>query len=282
MKKNNIHLSVYLKISLFVCAFFANFIFFANHTVNAQSAIIQDVTASQKDYTFSAFSVKTVKDGKLSQEQLETLNDNIKFAFFTEVTNFKDKDMPTKVLTLPQILGTYTDLVKESLKTSEIHMGNTAISYQVLCNEKGILSIGITNEYMGAYPSGETKYASFDLKTGKLIQSNDKQDDIFVSAKAKIEFQVLLTKKIKKSIEAKIKESMSEPSDVETIKMNTNTIDLKYLQHAVTNKGLSFSYNFQFAHVTKALEPNGEFNFTWEEMSKFIKKDKAFAGFYKK
>lgn len=42
-------------------------------------------------------------------------------------------------------------------------------------------------------------------------------------------------------------------------------------EFSISDRGVTFHHNYGFAHVAKALEPNGEFMFTWAQLKPFIK-----------
>ncbi len=256
--------------------FFVVYFIFSNFNVSAQ-AVIEKKSASEKDYKFESFEVKSVKNSKMVGQKLKDFNNTIKIAFFSENISTKEKEIPTNSLTTPQILKTYTDAVKESLKEGGIHYGITNISYQIVCNKNNILSFSVTNQFMGAHPNVNINSFNFNLNTGKIIENKD----IFVSKEAQEKFiTTIISKKIKERVAQKIKELEKEGEGAEELK--TKELRLENLTFSITETGITFIHDFDLPHVMKAIEPEQDYAFSWSELKDFVKKDGILAPFYKK
>ena len=51
-------------------------------------------------------------------------------------------------------------------------------------------------------------------------------------------------------------------------------------QFSISDKGVTFLYDYGFGHAYKALEPEGRYFFTWAEMRPYVKKRGRFSVFY--
>lgn len=143
--------------------------------------------------------------------------------------------------------------------------------YTINYNKNNILDVTLFIEGSGAYPSGSSKYLIVNTKTGNRV----KPTDVFTDLNG-------LAALGKKSLQAEIK--------TETIRIKKDEPDFEpteYFNNAnfttdnlwaftVSDKGLTFHYDYGFPHVAKALEPDGEFFFSWAELKPFIKKDGLF------
>ncbi|MGD9589443.1 MAG: hypothetical protein AB7Q37_13600 [Pyrinomonadaceae bacterium] len=141
--------------------------------------------------------------------------------------------------------------------------------FKEVFNDKGILTLMVWMEGSGAYPSGVTKYVVVDIRRGELMKPSDVFADIpglVAAAKGKL----------KQRIEDGIKEIKSDPDwDDEDdprhlFEDNDFTAD-DLANFSVDMAGLAFHYEFGFPHVIKAIEPDGEFRFSWDEIKPFIK-----------
>lgn len=149
-------------------------------------------------------------------------------------------------------------------------------SYKVDYNKNGILEITLSAEGMAAYPSSFDATVVVDLRTG----NRDRAVDVFTNLAA-------LAAKGRKAQQAEIKKANAD------YKKNPETADydasmyfdeakfaIKELDDfAFSDKGVTFIYDYGFAHVVEALQPEGRYFFTWAEMKPFIKSGGLFGKF---
>ena len=66
-----------------------------------------------------------------------------------------------------------------------------------------------------------------------------------------------------------------EADDLESfdsaIKESSQYHPVKLDQFSVSDKGITFHHDYDFAHVVQALQPAGEFLFTWDQLKPYIK-----------
>jgi hypothetical protein len=148
--------------------------------------------------------------------------------------------------------------------------------YEILYNKKGLLCVQMYISGSGAYPSGSTKNVVVDLKTGnKLVAA-----DVFNKLPA---LAGLVRKAQQKDVEDAIAEIKKDPenSDLDTKELFSRTrFTPKDLDgFSIDDKGITFVYEYGFPHVIQALQPDGRFQFTWEALKPYIKRNGAFAQF---
>jgi len=123
-------------------------------------------------------------------------------------------------------------------------------------------------EGSGGYPSGSTKTVVVDTLIGDRV----KPPDTFKN----LSRLVALVKKSQKAEIAKaIKAIRKDPDfrepDPKTLfgSANFTTDDLDWF--SISQKGVTFNYDYGFPHVIQALQPDGKFFFSWKQLKPYIK-----------
>lgn len=149
-------------------------------------------------------------------------------------------------------------------------------SYKVDYNKKGILEITLSAEGMAAYPSSFDSTVVVNLETGNSVRPAD----VFTNLAG-------LAAKARKAQLAEIKKANAdyqknpETADYEAsmyfdeAKFTAKELD----DFAISDRGVTFIYDYGFAHVAEALQPAGRYFFTWAQMKPFVKRDGLFGGF---
>lgn len=155
-------------------------------------------------------------------------------------------------------------------------------NYVVRYNKHNILDILLIAEGVAAYPDSAIRYFVFDTRTGRKLSIAD----LFAAAKMP---QLL----------EKIREVMRR-NEAEAFKENAETREtLEYYREAypklhpkpdefafkdldgfsISDTGVTFIYDYDFAHVVEALEPSNEFALSYAELKPFIRMDGLLARF---
>ncbi len=140
--------------------------------------------------------------------------------------------------------------------------------YEVLYNDNGALCVALSIEGSGAYPSGSTKTVVADTLIGDRV----KPADTFKNLSGLV---ALVRKAQKAEIAKAIKAIRKDPDfrdpDPKTLFASTNfkTEDLDWF--SISNKGVTFNYDYGFPHVIQALQPDGKFFFSWKQLKPYIK-----------
>lgn len=149
-------------------------------------------------------------------------------------------------------------------------------TYEVDYNKNGILSIALTIDGSGAYPSQSTKHIVVNLKNGNSVKATD----VFIKLPELVRFaDKSLQKRIKQAITEMRKDSAE---DAETMKemLAGKKFDAESLEFfSVNDKGVTFYYDYGFPHVVQALEPENKFFFAYKELKPFIKSNSLLAAF---
>lgn len=143
--------------------------------------------------------------------------------------------------------------------------------YTINYNKHNILDVTLFIEGSGAYPSGSSKYLIVNTKTGNRVKPADVFTDL--NGLAALGKQSLQAEIKTETIRIKKDEPDFEPTEYFN---NANFTTDNLWAFTVSDKGLTFHYDYGFPHVAKALEPDGEFFFSWAELKPFIKKDGLF------
>jgi len=150
--------------------------------------------------------------------------------------------------------------------------------FQVVYNEKWILSIYLSMNGIGAHPTSFGKNAVVDLRTGNRVRVND----VFTKPDE-------LTAQIRKIQQDEITDSTKEIKEqkdygeVDTQKLfqHTEFKKIHLADFSVQKDGIIFHYDHGFPYYLRAFEPGGNYFLSWKELKPFIKKDGLFGKFVK-
>jgi hypothetical protein len=135
--------------------------------------------------------------------------------------------------------------------------------YKVIYNDKGVLCVDLFMDGSAAYPDGVTKTAVVDLRTGRLVKTSDVFTDLTGLA-------AMVKKEQKKEIADAIVELKANPDFKDEDPANLfKDADFRRKDlegFSVKEDGVTFKYDYGFPHVIQALQPTGEYFFTWEQL----------------
>lgn len=142
--------------------------------------------------------------------------------------------------------------------------------YEVGYNKNGILCITLSMNGSGAYPSGTSKTVIVDLKTGNRVTPENVFTDLGdLAAMVKKAQQ----KEVKDAIVVIKKDPDTADVDVAQLFENTDFQVANLDEFALNDRGITFIYDYGFAHVVQALQPDGNYKYTWSQLKRFIKKN---------
>ena len=141
--------------------------------------------------------------------------------------------------------------------------------YEVGYNKSRILCITLSMNGTAAYPSGTSKIVVVDLKTGLRVRPLD----VFINTSGLL---AIVKKAEDKEVADAIIEIKKDPEngDVDAISLFKESAEYQKVslnEFSVDEKGVTFHHNYDFAHVVQALQPAGEFFFSWVELKPYIK-----------
>jgi hypothetical protein len=169
-----------------------------------------------------------------------------------------------ETLSLKALFGVSLDDIRK--EAAEGDLGTQRVHYQVNFNRHDILDITLTMETMGAYPDHQNAHRIFDLKTGARLSAADTFNKAMLNS---------LLARVKEMKAAHEKDAVNG-LDVETKNVFVNLVSQAELnlisldEFSVSEKGVTFLYNYDFPHVMRALEPNGQYFMSYAELKPYI------------
>ena len=144
-----------------------------------------------------------------------------------------------------------------------------ASDFEVKYNKNGVICVSHSMEGTAAYPTGMTRTVVVDARTGLAAKPNA----VFTNIPGLV---AMIKKDQKAEIAAAIEEIKNEPDYQEPDPARLfEYADFKAVNlegYAVSKEGVAFSYSYGFPHVIQALEPSGQFMYTWEQIKPYIKR----------
>ena len=165
------------------------------------------------------------------------------------------------------------NIKEEKTEIQWLDEADFAIDY----NEHGVLSVALTTSGSAAYPSGDTEHIVVDLKTGNRLRTADVFTDL-----------VGLLKKVRGAQDKEVTQAAidirKDPDNgdidvAELFREGYKYHPLKLDDFSVGKNGVTFYHDYGFPHVALALQPPGEFLFTWEQLKPFIRSGGLLARF---
>ena len=145
--------------------------------------------------------------------------------------------------------------------------------YKVNYNKNYLLDITFNQSGVGAYPSTQSKHFLINLRDGKVIKAGDAFNPGSLAALTR-----LVDQKLKDEVKDIIREVESDKdSDAEQKRFLKEQLDqLTFTvqgldEFSVSDKGVTFLYDAGFPHVIQALQPDGQYFFTFAELRPHLK-----------
>jgi hypothetical protein len=140
--------------------------------------------------------------------------------------------------------------------------------YSVEYNANGLLAIDLSIEGSAAYPDGSTRSITVDIRNGTRVTPP--------TAFTKLaELAAMVRRAQQKEINEAIVEIRKDPDFREPDpKSLFESADFKVKDldwFSVTETGVTFKYDYGFPHVIQALQPPGEFFYTWAQLKPYIR-----------
>ena len=145
--------------------------------------------------------------------------------------------------------------------------------YKVLFNQNGVLCIEQWMTGTAAYPDSVTKRVVVDVAKGASVTPGD----VFKNLPA---FAKLVKRLQDAEVASATKEMKSEPdARPDDLFSETNFTANDFKEFSVGLEGVTIYYDYGFPHVLEALQPAGEYHFTWTELKQFVRTDGLLARF---
>jgi hypothetical protein len=182
-------------------------------------------------------------------------------------SGLKDAAVLQKVqnaISLKQVLG---KSLAEMQQEYPINHWLTEVIYTVNYNRNGILDLTYQVSGAGAYSDTYEKYVSVNLKTGQKLRAKD----LFKpSAMGTIAQSV--DKLMQREIQKKREEAGWRAPEFRTEFFENHQFQSKHLDtFSISEKGITFHYDFGFPHVAKAVEPSGTYLLSYAQLAPHLK-----------
>ena len=148
--------------------------------------------------------------------------------------------------------------------------------YEVNYNKNGLLDIVLTTEGSAAYPSIFNKEIVVDLKSGNRLTAQNVFVKLPALAAAVGKMQLAEIKKAQADYK---KDPESADFDGGEYFMSAKFTAKNLDEFKISDKGVTFTYDYGFPHVVLALQPDGEYFFSWAQVKPYIKADGLLARF---
>lgn len=136
-------------------------------------------------------------------------------------------------------------------------------------NKNGILSVSLFMEGSGAYPSGRTVHVVIDATTGNRLTPATAFRNI-PGLLAKI--QQARKDEIANAIREIKADKENGDVDPEALFRDADEYHKVSLhEFSISDSGITFYHDYGFPHVVRALQPTGEFSYSWSDMKPYLK-----------
>jgi len=170
---------------------------------------------------------------------------------------------------------TMKNVFDHTLEEFRRNPGLLSYDYKVNYNQNYLLDITFTEETEGAYPDTGTKHFLINLKNGKVVKAADAFNPGSLNALAG-----LVDRKLKAEVTELIKVNEDDKSsdaeakswvrdELKKLRIGVQNLD----EFSVSDKGVTFLLDAGFPHAIQALQPAGEYFFSYAELRPYIKRD---------
>jgi hypothetical protein len=153
--------------------------------------------------------------------------------------------------------------------------GLEGATFEVEYNKKGLLGVMLYAEGMGAYPASLTRRVLINSRTGNVLGPTDLFTDLpglIAMVKKKQRIEIAAARVV-------IKEDPDFGDMIDPFEESAQISPLKLDQMTISEKAITFHHNYEFRHQIKALEPDGDFTYTWVQLRPYIKRGGPLATF---
>jgi len=148
----------------------------------------------------------------------------------------------------------------------------------------GLLSVTLWAEGSGAYPSTLRKNVLVDTRTGRRLRP----DSLFINLQE-------LVKKIRAQQRHEIQQTLAELRPDPASELDADTVDAiqeriaeagsfteeNLADFKLEDLGISFHFDYGFPHAIQALQPDGMFFLSWQELAPYVNREDVLAKFIK-
>jgi hypothetical protein len=241
----------YLVLSLLLSASFS---YAASPAVTTTSDAVQSVVLQKRR-------IVLVRTGKFVRDFPERKRAIVNYPVVVGPKN-------SQVLRKVRALFDFKNIFGTSLAEYRADTWLSEFDYKINYNRNFILDITFMQDGVAAYPDTHTKHFAINLRNGELI----KAADAFNSSSLD-ELAMLVDKKLQTENQETIRDSGDDRETakdlLKDLKFEVSNLD----EFSISDKGITFLYDAEFPHAVQALQPAGEYFFSFAELKSYIKRD---------
>jgi hypothetical protein len=148
------------------------------------------------------------------------------------------------------------------------------LDFKVNYNKNQLLDITFWQTGTAAYPDTHHKHFTISLRTGDVLRAADVFEPGALHALAGLAHERLLAE-IREMVKVVEEDSSLAAEDKPSLKDALSGLSFKVEdldQFVVSDRGLTFLYDAGFPHAIQALEPGGEYFFSYAQLAPYIKR----------
>lgn len=148
------------------------------------------------------------------------------------------------------------------------------LDFKVNYNKHHLLDITLWQTGTGAYPDTQHKHYTISLRTGDVLRARDVFEGASLYALAAVVNEKLreevngLVRAVEQDRDITAEEKAPLKESLSGLSFGVEDLD----GFVVSDAGLTFLYDAGFPHVIKALEPDGEYFFSYAQLAPYIKR----------
>ncbi len=140
--------------------------------------------------------------------------------------------------------------------------------FEVKYNKNGILCLDESMDGSAAYPDGTSKIVCVDTRTGVRARPAD----LFTNLVGLTAMVRRAQETEKRTAIPQIKKETPEVDQPELLFGDKHFTSKDLDGFEVSDKGVTFHYDYDFPHVAEGIQPEGNFFYTWAQLRPYIKK----------
>jgi hypothetical protein len=179
--------------------------------------------------------------------------------------------LPPQILRRVRAILDFKNIFDYSLQEYRTDSWLEEFDYEVNHNDNYILDLTFTQIGSAAYPDSQSRHFAIDLKTGTVLKASDvfiqaKQDELARLVDVALQQEINELRKVVKE-----DKNIDDPQNIfdayDLLKFEVKNLN----DFSVRRNGITFLYDAGFPHVIEALQPDGEYMFTYDQLKPFIK-----------
>ncbi len=222
-------------------------------------------TLAQTRVTITPRKITIVRTGEVAKNFPSRRKAVVTYPFVSGLRNPETLRKVRAILQFKNIFGTTLKEYREDAWLEEF-------GYDVNHNQDYILDLTFWQTGRAAYPDTQHQHFTIDLRRGAVLKASD----VFLADKFE-QLAGLVNDKLQKELKDSTPEILKS-GDISATDLQDLHDQLKFgienlNDFEVKDDGIVFLYDAGFPHVIQALEPDGRYRFSYQELKPFLKPD---------